>query len=509
MQTLTRRRFLETAAALAALAPLGGCARNSAGPGAARNEWMDAVALAEAVSAGRVTARALVDDAIRRLELVNPVLNAVALPNFERARTMAAAGASGPLGGVPTLIKDNLMQEGLPYTQGSRALADYIAVETHPYAAAIERAGLISIGRSTLPEFGLTATTEPLLTGPTRNPWDTSRSAGGSSGGSAAAVAAGVVPVAHANDGGGSIRIPASACGLVGLKPSRGRMVGSTDTDHGYELGVQGAVSRTVRDTAAWFHATQRTDANARFAPAPLVTGRTPRSLRIGGRLANANGAVPDAAVARVFDDTFALLGRLGHTVSPRLTNSIVSPATSDMFLALWSRGASNRLESAREMGGLPADAKLEEHFEPLMLGMAEAGAAFTEAEMETVTEQLDAFKTAYRAQFDDIDVYVTPTLGKPAVEIGYIAPTISFEDQRERLSNYAGYTGSENVAGVPSISLPMGYSAAGLPIGMQFAAAPGEEALLLGLAYELESELRWYENLPTVWVGGVGEAGR
>ncbi|MBV7256439.1 hypothetical protein KCG44_06525 [Pacificimonas sp. WHA3] len=504
MTELSRRRFIEAAAMMSIAAPLAACGDDAAisqtPVKVETGQWQDAVSQLAARERGDVTALQLVETAIRRLEAVNERINAVALPNFERARAMARAGTTGPLAGLPTLVKDNQRQAGLPYTQGSRALAGYIADETDPYAAAMEGAGLISIGRSTLPEYGLTATTEPLLTGPTRNPWNPDHSSGGSSGGSAAAVAAGVVPVAHANDGGGSIRIPAAACGLVGLKPSRGRMAGDDASDDATDLGVQGCVSRTVRDTAIWFNATQ---GGPGFEPATLVTGPIARRLRVVGHLQRPDGSLPDADVQRVHGDAIALLETLGHNIG-RNDTEIFGPELAEDFLHLWSRGAHLRLEATKQLAGLPDDFDLSQGFEPLMLDMAARGGALTEEQMTQIVGRLEAFKARYRAGFANMDVLVTPVLGSAALAIGELSPTIPFADQADLLTAYAGFTGAENVAGLPAISLPVGESASGLPIGLQFVAAPGNEAMLLGLAFELEEALKWYERKPGIWVGDM-----
>ena len=503
----SRRRFLEAATALAAAGPIAACrdsgSAEKAAEAVAATGWQDAVSMVASMEDGDTTALKLVNDAIYRLEQVNERINAVALPNFEKAREEAETGTTGQLAGVPTVTKDNLMVEGMPYTQGSRALKDYVANETAPFAVAMQNAGLISIGRSTLPEFGMTATTEPVLTGITRNPWDLDRSTGGSSGGSAACVAAGVVPIAHANDGGGSIRIPAAACGLVGLKASRGRMFGHETDDSATDLGVQGFVTRTVRDTAAGFHAAQ---GGPLFPAAKLVIGPDERRLRIAGRINRAGTEeMPDAETQRVFEETMTLLSTMGHTVSTD-DGSWVEPTIGDDFLNLWSYGAALRVKSASEMGGIPEGADLTQYFEPLMLGMAKRGASLSEAERNGVVERLEAFKNAYRARFDDVDVMVTPVLGQPAAPIGYISPTSPYDaDSEKRLEAYAGYTGSENAAGLPAIALPVGMTSGNVPVSLQFIAAPGEEPMLLALAYELEEKLRWYERKPPVWVGDEG----
>ena len=493
--TLTRRRFLEAGAALSALS---GC---KTGTHVEQGDsWRDAVSEAAAVRDGTTTPTALVEAAIKRLEAANGKLNAVHFPNFDRARAMAKSALSGPLAGVPTLIKDNVQQKGLPYTQGSRALARNVASVTDPYPGAVEAAGLISIGRSALPEFGLTATTEPLLTGAAHNPWNLRHSTGGSSGGSAAAVAAGVVAIAHANDGGGSIRIPASINGLVGLKPSRRRMAGDTAADVAVELSVEGCVSRTVRDTAAWFAATQATGADAAFAPAPLVTGPAAERLRCGLRVQHPLGDFPDEDVQRVFADAATLLVKLGHVV-----RDVQAPydgeALIPAFLALWESGA---LAVYEEITKAAPGADPSTLLEPLTIGMAATARGYSPATRERATRALASGMASYRAQFADIDIYVSPVLGKAPAPLGYIAPTIPWDDQRDRLIEYAGYTGIENIAGVPSIALPIGQSKSGLPVGIQFAGPPGSEARLIALAYELERELLWYDRRPPLWVGDM-----
>ncbi|WP_160165728.1 amidase family protein [Pacificimonas flava] len=493
-----RRRFLESAALLAAAAPLSGCLDTVRSTGT--GHWRDAVSQASSVH-DPADALELVNLAIYRLQEVNGQINAVTFTDFDSARRQAVALPNGRFAGVPTLIKDNLMVAGKPYTQGSRSLAEYVATQSDPfYTSAIGPMGLVPIGRSSLPEFGLTATTEPVLSGAARNPWNTGHSTGGSSGGSAAAVAAGVVAIAHANDGGGSIRIPASACGLVGLKPSRGRMAGDDDSDAATDLGVQGFLTRTVRDTAAAFHAAQ---GGPLYPAADLVTGASSQRLRIGGRLTRADGSLPDPEVVRVFEETMAILSRRGHRVSEADASFVPATMVGD-FMTLWTLGAADRLQRARSLGEIPADGDLADYFEPLMLGMAERGAALTDADRDAAFGRLAAFSAAYREQFQTYDVQVTPVLGAPPAPIGYLSPRIPFEEQQARLTDYAGFTGAENVAGLPAISLPVGMSSDGLPIGLQFIGAPGAEPVLLALAFELENELNWAGRRPSVWVGDM-----
>jgi amidase len=493
MTAFSRRRFLEATALLAASAPLAGCVRGAGGTAP-----MDAVAMADAVRTGRTTASALVEAAIARLEKVNPQLKAVAYPNFDRARAAAAVNPAGPLGGVPTLIKDITPQAGLPYTSGVRAYRTRVADRTSAYLEAVDRSGAISIGRSTTPEFGLTATTEPLLTGPTRNPWSLEHSAGGSSGGSGAAVAAGVVPVAHATDGGGSIRIPASVNGLVGLKPSRGRMAGSANDRDITAVSVANCVSRTVRDTAAWYAATEATGADARFTPVGVVAGPSERRLRVGMNLRRGDGSLPHADVQNVFSNAQLLLQRLGHRVSDQPL-PFDGAKSADAFNTLWGAGAARNIQEVTKfLGRAPGPGDLE----PLTFAMAAVAQKAGPEGVRNAIAVLTDVANRYNAQFEAIDIYMTPVLALPPVPIGFLATTQPYEVQAERLLSYVAYTPIENVAGAPSIALPMGMSRDGLPIGIQFATKPGGERLLLELAFELERELEWYRQTPPLWVG-------
>jgi len=257
---------------------------------------LDGVGVAARIRSGEISAAEAANAAIARAERVNPTLNFIATPCFDYARARAATNPSGVFGGVPTLVKDLTPLAGIRQMSGSRAFRDYVSRENGPYTDALLVSGLTPIGKSTTPEFGLTCTTEPMVTGATKNPWDITRIAGGSSGGSAAAVAAGVVPVAHANDGGGSVRIPAAICGLVGLKVSRGRCITLPDNSP-VPIGVEGCVSRSVRDTAAWLAITEQHGAGAAFTPVGAVTGPNTRRLRIGLAIPDPIGREPDPAV--------------------------------------------------------------------------------------------------------------------------------------------------------------------------------------------------------------------
>lgn len=456
----------------------------------------DAVAMAELVRTGAASAAELVDAAIGRLEAANPALNLVSHTSRDFARARAEAGPAGPLAGVPTLVKELQPQAGMPFTQGSRAWATRVASEDSPYVTAMLAAGLVPIGRSTSPEFGLTATGEALVNGPTRNPWNTDYSAGGSSSGAAAAVAAGVVPVAHATDGGGSIRIPASANGLVGLKPSRDRMPGQLG-EGVVALSVNGCESRTVRDTALWFAATERADSP--HGVVGLVAGPGEAALRIGTHVETGAGGLPSDDVQRVFADAEALLRGLGHTVAP-VELAFDGAQTGVDFMVLWR---ANALQHADDVAAALGRAPTADDLEPLTLVMADWARHAGRAPLDAAIGRLRGVAAAYAGQFDSIDVYMTPVLSRPPVRIGELAPGVDLAAQVALLNGYAAYTGVENVAGAPSISLPVGISGDGLPIGIQFATRPGGERLLLELAYALERELRWHDRTPPLWVGG------
>jgi len=492
----SRRRFLDAAAVLAVASPMAG---RAAAKSKSDAPVTDAVAIAQAVRAGSTTPLAEVDKAIARLEKANPKINAVHFPNYERARERARAGVTGPLAGVPTLIKDNVPQKGLPNTSGSKLFLKRIPDADGPYVQAIERAGLISIGRAALPEFAETVTTESFFTGITRNPWNLDRSSGGSSGGTGAAVAAGVVPVAHGNDRAGSIRHAAAPCGLVGLKPSRGRMAGDEKSRSVTDLNVQGPLSRTVRDTAAWLAATEYVGEGGALPPVGVVSGGPNRRLVIGVRQEKPyNGELPSAAVQRVFSDAAALLGRLGHDVRHQPA-PFDGPKAGQAFLTSWEAGVVSMLATVEKLIGRPLTAS---DVEPRRFQMAARGRSVSMAQLGEAVRDMQAAAESYVAQFEHIDVYMTPVFSTEPVRIGEFGPAGSWDEQRPHIIDYAGYCWIDNVAGTPAISLPMGFSPGGLPIGIQFTARPGNERVLLELAYQLEGEVRWWRKLPPVWVG-------
>lgn len=460
---------------------------------------VDMSRMLDALATGRTTPVALVERAIERAEAVNPALNFIAWPTFERARTHAAQPRSGPLAGIPTLIKDMIMEKGVPASWGAQALRDFIAPDDAPYTRAINQAGLISVARSTMPELGLNVVTESPLTGVTRNPWNLEYTPGGSSGGGSAAVAAGVVPIAHASDGLGSIRHGAAPCGLVGLKPSRGRNIGDEALRSIADLNVNGCVSRTVRDTAAWLEATQTRHPTATFEPLPLVTAPIGRSLHIQAySTVMRTGKAPDASVSRVFNDTIDLLGTLGHRVADGAL-PFDGPDAIGMLQIITEGMFARRLGFLSEAIGLNI---VPEDLEYRSATLVACGSSIDDEQYDSAWRQAEQCCAAYLDRLNEIDIWMTPTFSTEIVRVGVFGPDTAWLDQRDHLVDYAGYCWIDNFAGSPSISLPMGFSDNGLPVGIQFATKPGGEALLLALAFQLESAVEWWRHTPPIWVG-------
>ncbi|MES1202000.1 MAG: amidase [Pseudomonadota bacterium] len=458
---------------------------------------LDATGVAALIRGGKISASEAVEASIARIERVNSELNFMATPLYEEARMRARQSLEPPFAGVPTLIKDLLPLTGALVKFGSRAFKDYMAAEHPPYTDAILAAGLVPLGKSTTPEFGLTATTEPLLGGVTRNPWNVAHSSGGSSGGAAAAVASGAVPIAHASDGGGSIRIPASCCGLFGLKVSRGRGVQGLP-ERSLPISVNGCLSRSVRDTAIWLAATERKGADAVYKPVGLVEGPNPRKLRIGLMLNDLKGAAPHADVAACIQTTADLCAKLGHEVF-EVTVPINGDAFEMAFLTRWAFEAAFTTDMVAQM--VP-DVPPEAMFEPLTLQLAAQYRAAPAGALDAAIAELNRVQAAFEAMFDKMDVLMTPVLAKPPPLIGELAPTLPMEEGFARVRQYAVYTPLQNAAGATGMSVPLGMSSDGLPIGSHFSAPKGEERRLLELAYELEAAQPWAGRKPPVWAG-------
>ena len=475
---------------------------------------LDATAQAELVRTGQVSPLELVDAAINRVEKLNPELNAVITPLFERARKQAAGPLpDGPFTGVPTLFKDlGCAIEGQPYHEGMRFLkgAGYVSPHTDNLAEKYFDAGFVAIGRTNTPELGLVPTTEPTAYGPSHNPWQHGRTTGGSSGGSAAAVASGMVPIAHANDGGGSIRIPASCCGLVGLKPTRGRTSTGPDlNDISQFLVTELCVSRTVRDTAGVLDAVNGPfPGDATQAPRPArpyrdEVGADPGKLKVGIQTTNPIGDTPvhsdcvDAA-----ESAAKLLESLGHSVE------VAAPAGFDneelimQFGAVWAADCAYLLDDWGKKVGRPVTA---DDVEILTWALADMGRSVTAAQLVgAVTDAMKANRKAavwWAPEGDGFDLLLTPTLGEPPVLHGtFDSTTDNPLGGFFRSADFVPFTAQFNVSGQPAINLPLHWNADGLPIGVQLVAAFGREDLLVRVAAQLETAQPWVDRRPPVF---------
>jgi amidase len=462
----------------------------------------DAVGLADLVRSRQITPLELVEDTIRKIETVNPKLNAVIRTTYDRARTSASAHpGDGPLAGVPFLVKDNATIAGVELTRGSRAWRGHIPDRTAPFFAAAEQAGLILAGVTNMPEMGLIDGTENALYGPTRNPWNLDYSPGGSSGGSAACVAAGVLPLAHGTDGGGSIRIPASHCGLFGLKASRGRLLAGSFASPLWPRLVDGCISRTVRDTAMYLSVVERPD-----TPLPklgFTSGPSSRRLKIAVMYEGMRGEAPHPEVKKAIADTARLCGQLGHMIDeakPPIDQDRIGDAAqhvADLEVAK----AVDAIATAKRI------TRLDDQFESRALGLREAAmrrGPFDEQiakalpVLEEGTAELNRF-------FRQWDVLLTPVLRAPVFKTGMRDQSRhSFGVLDEMLHSYVAYTFLHNICGTTAMSVPLHWDADGLPLGSQFAAGMGAEATLLALAYELEAVRPWAGRRPAVFAGNT-----
>jgi amidase len=445
----------------------------------------DACDLSARLRRREVSPQEVREAAARRLRRVEPDLNATVY--LVDSIADAAPSEQGPFAGVPLPIKDTDDIAGYPTYWGSRATADIPAQRSSVFVRHLLELGFAPMAKTTLPEFGLTATTQSVRFGDTRNPWDSTRIAGGSSGGSAALVAAGVVPMAHANDGGGSIRIPASACGLVGLKPSRGRLVDRPELEHlPINLITQGILTRTVRDTARFYAESERVHANPALPPIGHVTSPIKQRLRVAVLVDGLAGITLHPEVADAVATTAALLERLGHRVE------FVANPYSDQFardfLRFWALQGFLFKRAGRVVCGPGFDPRRTDAFTDGLAAMFR-----TQAErVPGSVRRLRQHSTSGGPLFAHYDVVLAATLAQPPPTLDRLAPQVPFRTRMIRLMRLVTTTPLENVTGVPAISLPLARTGSGLPLGMQFSAALGCEALLLGLALELEEAAPW-----------------
>ena len=466
---------------------------------------MDATAQAELVRRREVEPIELVEAAIRRIERLNPTLNAVIRPLYDDARTAAVSQLpDGPFRGVPFLLKDILAAyAGVPLTMGCAFAKDFVPRRDSELVRRLKRAGLVLVAKTNTPELGLLPTTEPRLFGPSRNPWNTSRTTGGSSGGAAAAVAAGIVPMAHANDGGGSIRIPASCCGVFGLKPTRARNpLGPSVGDIANGLIVEHAVTRSVRDSAALLDATSGPDlGDPYWAPPPArpfvrEVGADPGRLRIAFTNTRLSGIrVHDECVEAV-KEAASLCADLGHYVeeaSPTLDGKFLGRA----FTTLWSA------ETAYTVQGLALAMRKDptpDEFEPGTWALYQMGLRQTASTYLLTVQALQKISRDVARFFVKYDVWLTPTLAEPPVPLGsFESPPDDPMAGMRRSGQFSPFTAICNITGQPAMSVPLHWSAEGLPIGTHFIGRFGDEATLFRLAAQLEAARPWASRRPPV----------
>jgi len=464
----------------------------------------DAIGLAALIVKREVSAREVLETAIARAEQVNPSINAIIHKQYEQAGRAVTHGLSqGPLCGVPFLIKDlAFFEPGEPATFGSSLFRDYVADHESAYVTRCKKAGLVFMGRSSTPEFGLNPNTEPRIYGSCCNPWNVAYTAGGSSGGAAAAVAAGILPMAHATDGGGSIRIPAAQCGLFGLKPSRGRISMAPDAGEGWGgLSTGHVVSRSVRDSAAMLDCTAGIEPGDPYAaPAPELPfaqsiERPPRKLRIALMLKDHRGAKLHPECLKAVEGTAKLCQSLGHIVEeadPKLDMVALRPMNARIAAANTARACNLRWEA---LGRTPNPDDVEAGtWAVYQRGLKVSGVEYIEAiaAAHEIGRKMAAFLTSY-------DVILSTTLAGPPPKLGYFDQNGDVQTFTERVTEYLSVTPLHNATGTPAMSVPLHWSSDGLPIGVHFAGRYGEEATLLALAAQLETAQPWFDRVPAL----------
>ncbi len=468
----------------------------------------DATELAGLVRDGEASPEELVEDAINRIESTNPAINAVIHPRFDAARIEAKGELpAGPFRGVPMLVKDlGCAIAGEPHHYGCQGLKDagYTAkVDSYLYRR-FKGLGLVTLGRTNTPEFGSTITTEPVAYGASRNPWNVEHSTGGSSGGSAAAVAAGLVPIAHANDGGGSIRIPASECGLVGLKPTRGRVSQGPDIGESWAgATIDGVVTRTVRDTATALDGISGPEPGDPYYAAPPArpfadeVGADPGRLKVGLAPTVPHGASHAECISAV-EDAGRLLEGLGHSVEIAQPAALSEEAFTEFFITILAASSAADFDNLAVELGRPLSA---DDVEPSNWAFNEIGHTVPAAAYLQAVQWTHLWQRRMASWWadDGFDVLVTPTLATPPPKLGWLSDP---EHGQERLTDILLFTAQFNTSGQPAVSLPLHQSADGLPVGVQFVGPYAGEDLLIRLASQIEAAAPWADRTPPVWAG-------
>ncbi len=450
---------------------------------------LDAVAVVDAIRTGKVSRPELIEAAIARTESVNPVLNGLAYQAYDRALARADAGApkSGFFDGVPTFIKDNADVEGMPTMQGTDAWKPRPVPSHGDFARHFLATGLNPLGKTQMSEFGFSGSAEHPRLGPVRNPWDTDFTAGASSSGSGAFVGAGVVPIAHANDGGGSIRIPAACNGLVGLKPSRGRLPLDKQAQQlPIRIIANGVLTRSVRDTAAFYREAEHVGRNRKLPPVGAVTGPPRERLKVAVATRSLFRECSPVVLEQTLQ-TARLLESIGHHVV-QIDKLPVPEYFADDFLIYWASLAMGVVRAGRRLFG---DSFERERLDTLTLGLDRHATRNLHRLPLSIT-RLKAVRRKTARLYQDYDVLLTPTVAHETPVIGHLDPTFGYQQIVDRLVDWAAFTPLQNVTGEPAISLPLAETPTGMPLGMMFAAPLGHERRLLELAFELEAVKPW-----------------
>jgi amidase len=460
------------------------------------NEYrtLDALGMAEMVSNKQVSPRELLGCALEMISKTQDKINAVANFDAEIAEKTGQKHQAGLFAGVPFLVKELLPYPGLTTAMGSKLFAKYVPPSGSEYTNRIDESGLLTFGNTTCSEMGLLGSTETRVHGITRNPWNQAYSAAGSSGGSAAAVASGIVPMAHANDGGGSIRVPASVCGLFGFKPSAGRCVATAEGMGPFaDLVSDHCISKTVRDSAAFLSITEKKGVDARFEPLGFYKGHDTKGLRIGVYTKTLMGREADDDIKQSIDKTARLCEGLGHEIE-YTSPDVDGKAVSDGFFTL---AGSMISQLAAMMEPLLKRKVNGDDFEPFTLSLLHWYRNLERGALDKALADLKSASAKFLAFAETYDVLLCPTLTSSPKRLGYLSPELNQELLIQRTEDYVGYTPIHNIAGVCAMSVPLYVNEAGMPLGSHFAARPGAEKTLFDLAYQLETALPWQDILP------------
>ncbi len=468
---------------------------------------LDATATAELVARGAITPGDLLDAAIARADALNPILNAITVRSDDVARRHIAAGLpEGPFTGVPFLLKD-LGAEAVdfPTTNGSRLYQDKVHGYDSEMYLRLRNSGLVTFGRTASPEFGIGPVTEAGANGgPTRNPWNPERTSGGSSGGAAAAVAAGIVPAAHGSDGGGSVRIPASSCGLVGFKPTRARLPDGPGAGEGWAgMAIDGFLTRSLRDTARLLDAVAGPDLGAPYHAPPMkgsyvrAMARRPKGLKIAVHTRTFAGDPVDPACAAAVEKTARVLESLGHHVAP-----FDRKVEIEAMMRAWTRIVA--CGTALSVHAKTTDPKVYiGKLDGVTLGAVRLAAEISGEQYLAAVETVHAFGRQMARHLSGIDVLVTPTLAEPPARVGRFKPDnedfLAYRTGPQGVFAYSPFTAAFNASGQPAVSLPLHWTDDDLPVGVHLAAAFGDDEVLMGLAAELEEAMPWAEKQASV----------